>query len=404
MGSWDAVVVGGRVAGASSAMLLARAGQRVLLVERSRFGTDTVCTSFLQPPAIGSLRRWGLLDQLRATGCPAIRSLRTGGQRRPLMPTTYAPRRAVLDQLLVRAASESGVEVRERFSVSDLVRAEDGRVVGITGHRSEDRREVTEAATWVIGADGVGSTVSRRAEAPAYETRGSLGASWHAYFSGVELKGFLFGPGFGAAPTNDGLVSVFVGVPAEDTATFRVDPEPAFLEALQRAEPTFGAAVSRGRRETRFFVATELPAWFRRPWGDGWALVGDAGFRQWPNTGHGITDAFRDAELLAEALTASDPVQALRSYEAARNASAIDLFEAVHGPTSAPELDGLARHGGGYQAALMAEAARGQPRLADTSRRSTLRQRLRGRIARWAASAGGWLPSVGGGRGSGGRA
>src|SRR5690349_7127967 len=160
--SYDVIIVGARCAGAPTAMLLARQGHRVLLVDRASFPSDTLSTHLIHAPGIAALRRWGLLDQVTATGCPSIETycfdfgpITISGTPRPAADggsTAYAPRRTVLDKILVDAAARAGAEVRERFSVDEIL-IEDGTVVGLRG-RDDGGRAVTERARVVVGADG----------------------------------------------------------------------------------------------------------------------------------------------------------------------------------------------------------------------------------------------------------
>jgi hypothetical protein len=134
---YDVIVVGARCAGSPTAMLLARRGHKVLVVDRARFPSDTVSTHLLHPPGVAALARWGLLERLEATGCPPIAIYAfdfgpftiSGSPGTDQAPVAYGPRRTVLDKLLVDAAAEAGAEVREGFTVTELV-LEDGRVVG----------------------------------------------------------------------------------------------------------------------------------------------------------------------------------------------------------------------------------------------------------------------------------
>src|SRR5262245_59551664 len=164
---YDAIVIGARCAGAPTAMLLARAGHEVLLVDRATFPSDTVSTHFLHAPGVAALQRWGLREQLAASGCPPVRrySFDFGpfaieGSPRGIdgVDEAYCPRRPVLDTMLVRAAADAGVEVREGFTVEELL-VEDGAVVGIRG-KSAHGAAAIERATTVIGADGRNSLVA----------------------------------------------------------------------------------------------------------------------------------------------------------------------------------------------------------------------------------------------------
>ena len=147
---YDAIVVGARCAGSPTAMLLARKGYRVLVVDRATFPSDTLSTHILHPPGVAALERWGLLDRLVATGCPPIDTYAfdfgpftlSGAPGTAESPIAYCPRRTVLDKILVDAASEAGAEVRERFTVEDII-IENDRVVGVRGH-SKGGDTVTE--------------------------------------------------------------------------------------------------------------------------------------------------------------------------------------------------------------------------------------------------------------------
>src|SRR5688572_19295131 len=184
--AYDAIVVGARCAGSPTAMLLAREGYRVLLVDRAAFPSDTVSTHVVHAPGVAALRRWGLADRVIASGCPPIDRysfdfgpFTLGGTPRPHegSSTAYAPRRTVLDGVLVEAAADAGAEVRERFTVEEVL-FEDGRAVGIRGHGS-DGRSVVERAGVIVGADGWRSRVARAVDAEEYRSKPML--QWASY-------------------------------------------------------------------------------------------------------------------------------------------------------------------------------------------------------------------------------
>jgi flavin-dependent dehydrogenase len=373
-GRYDAIVVGARCAGAPTAMLLARKGYRVLMVDRASFPSDTVSTHVIHAPGVAALRRWGLLDQVLATGCPPIDTysfdfgpFTIAGSPRPYdgISSAYAPRRTVLDKILVDAAAAAGAEVRERFTVDDVV-VEDGAVVGITG-RSAGGQKVVERARVVIGADGRNSSVAQAVAPEQYNEKPQLLWGYYTYWSGLPVAGFetFVRPnrGWGAAPTNDGLTMLVVGWPEVEAAAYKADVEGNYLKTLDTA-PEFAERVRAATREDRFHGGG-VPNFFRKPFGPGWALVGDAGYIRDPITAHGITDAFRDAELCAGALERSfdgaEPFDvAMAAYQQARDNAAIPIYEfttelatlappppemqqllaAVHGNTEA--MDGFA--------------------------------------------------------------
>jgi len=151
---YDAIVVGARCAGSPTAMLLARKGWRVLTIDRATFPSDTLSTHVVHPRGAAALARWGLLDRLKATGCPPIDTYAfdfgpftiSGTPGTPEAPVSYCPRRTVLDKLLVDAAAEAGAQIREGFTVDEVL-TEDGRVVGIKGHAKGGERIAERART-----------------------------------------------------------------------------------------------------------------------------------------------------------------------------------------------------------------------------------------------------------------
>ncbi|MEV4619637.1 FAD-dependent monooxygenase [Asanoa sp. NPDC049573] len=323
----DVIVVGTRAAGAATAMLLARAGLRVLAVDRARFPSDTLSTHQVQVPGIARLRRWGVLDRIAAV-TPAVPKVRldAGGWavlrgRYPGIEgvdTLYGPRRTLLDAALVDAARAAGAEVREGFAVDELTRDAEGRITGIRGReRGEGRGRgptaapLTDSARLVIGADGKRSTIAAAVGAGAYHVRQPATFACYTYWSGVDLPvgSIHVRPGLTvpAFPTNDGLAMVAVFAPLADFDRFRADPAAGYVAALDRCGD-LGERVRAGTRAEPFRLAPDVRNGFRVAHGAGWALVGDAGIVMDPVAGQGISNAFRDAELLAAAI-----VRGLRS-------------------------------------------------------------------------------------------
>jgi flavin-dependent dehydrogenase len=323
--SRDAIVVGARCAGSPTAMLLARKGYRVLLLDKATFPSDTMSTHFVHPPGLAALERWGLLERLEATGCPRVDTysfdfgpLTISGSPQPIdgIGHGYCPRRTVLDQLLVEAAVESGAELREGFTVDEIV-ASDGMVTGIRGH-AKGGEVVTERARVVIGADGKHSLVAKTVKPEQYNERPSHIAMYYAYWSGLPSSGFETTiraenrRGWAAIPTHEDLTVLPFGWPVEEFHENRKDIEGNFFATMDFA-PEFAERVRTAKRESKFIGSAELPGYFRTPFGPGWALLGDAGYHKNPITAMGINDAFRDAELLAGAL--DDAFEGRRSYE-----------------------------------------------------------------------------------------
>jgi flavin-dependent dehydrogenase len=336
---YDAIVVGARCAGSPTAMLLARRGHNVLVVDRAGFPSDTLSTHYIHQSGVACLERWGLLPRIVAAGAPGIRNytLDVGpfalrGTPPPIgdVADAYSLRRTVLDQILVDAAADAGAEVRQRFPVDGLV-TDGNRVTGI---RSRGR---TEHARIVIGADGLGSLVARGVGAPTYNDKGTLTCAYYTYWTGVEIDGVELYPRPGcmivAAPTNDGQVVTIVLWPNAEFHAVRSNIEGRFLEALELA-PGLAARLRRATRTERFRGTGRLPNFYRRPHGDGWALVGDAGYHKDPILALGISDAFRDAELLAQAIDAglsgrAPLARALMEYERRRNELSAHGFQST---------------------------------------------------------------------------
>jgi 2-polyprenyl-6-methoxyphenol hydroxylase-like FAD-dependent oxidoreductase len=343
-GSYDAIVIGARCAGSPTAMLLARKGYRVLLVDKTMFPSDTMSTHLVHPPGVAALERWGLLERLEATGCPPVDQysfdfgpLTIAGSPRPIdgVARAYGPRRTILDKLLVDAAAEAGAEVREAFTVEEIL-TDDGSVTGIRGH-SKGAGSVTERAPMVIGADGRHSLLVKAVEPEQYNERPSQLALYYAYWSNLPVSGFETTiraenrRGWAALPTHDDLTCMPFGWPVEEFKANRGDIEGNLFKALDLS-PEFAERVRSAKRETRFVGSAELPGYFRKPFGPGWALVGDAGYHKNPITAMGINDAFRDAELLTTALddalgAGRDYDEAMSAYQQTRDREAMPVYE-----------------------------------------------------------------------------
>ncbi|SNT62253.1 2-polyprenyl-6-methoxyphenol hydroxylase [Asanoa hainanensis] len=338
--SYDVIVVGARCAGSPLAMLLARQGHRVLLVDRATFPSDTVSTHVIHPPGAAALGRWGLLDQVVATGCPPVGRYSfdfgpvtlAGAPGDAESPYAYAPRRQLLDKILVDAAAAAGVEVRAGFTVDEVL-VDDGQVTGIRGH-DHGGASVVERARVVVGADGRNSVVAKTMAPPVYEDRPALTVGYYSYWSGLPTDTFEAysrpGRGWAVCPTNDDLTLVIGGWPHAELAEHRNDVE-AELMATFETSPAFAERIRRAKREERI-VGTSVPNYFRLPYGPGWALVGDAGYCRDFITAQGITDAFLDAERLAEALEAALAGKeaydsALAGYHAARDTRAMPVYQ-----------------------------------------------------------------------------
>jgi flavin-dependent dehydrogenase len=338
---YDVIVVGARCAGSPTAMLLARRGYRVLLLDRRHFPSDTVSSHFLQQQGVALVKQWGLLERLVGLGAPPVRStsLNFGpfvirGSALPMsgVAEAYATRRTLLDEMLLHAAAESGAEVREGFAVEGLT-FENGRVAGVRGRLND--ADLTESAAIVVGADGQRSMVAREVGAPTYDAVPPQAATYYSYWSDVPTDGLEIyvrpDRSWGMFPTNDGLTCIALSWPVSEFEANRHDVEGNFLKTLDLV-PDVAERVRSGRRVERFRGTADVPNFFRKPFGDGWALVGDAGYHKDPCTAQGIGDGFRDAQLLVEAidtgLSGRQPLaEALAGYETARNEHVMPIYQ-----------------------------------------------------------------------------
>lgn len=340
---YDAIIVGARCAGSPLAMLLARKGYRVLLLDKAAFPSDTISTHHIHQPGVARLKRWGLLDQIQDSNCPATTEIRFDVGRFALVATptpadgtaeAYAPRRRVLDTILVDAAVKAGAELRQRFSVEELT-TDGGVVTGIRG-RDERGATVTEKARIVIGADGARSFVANSVQAPVYFDRGMLTCNYYSYWSGVQLNGVELYPRdrrmIVADKTNDGLTLLVVVWPREEFNRVRSNIESEFMRTIDDNAPLLAQRVHGGQREERFAGSGFLPNFFRKPYGPGWALVGDAGYHKDPIGAQGITNSFSHAEMLAESLDDAfcerlEMGKALADYELRRNREVMAMYD-----------------------------------------------------------------------------
>jgi 2-polyprenyl-6-methoxyphenol hydroxylase-like FAD-dependent oxidoreductase len=341
--TYDAIVVGARCAGSPTAMLLARKGYRVLLLDKATFPSDTVSTHIVWPHGAELLDRWGLLDRLAATGCPPVVlnmifdvgpfALKGGVPDANGGRGGFCPRRTVLDKLLVDAAVEAGAELREAFTVEELILSGD-RVAGIRGHR-RGGATVEERARVVIGADGVHSMVAGAVQSPEYDARPAVATFYYSYFSGFDaedieqyVRSHL---GVACFPTHDGLTTIVTVWPVSRFQEIRTDIEGSVRKA-HASTPTVADRMQRAKREEKWMGTAGIPHYFRKPYGPGWALVGDAGYVKDPITAQGISDAFLDAEGLSAALDDGfagrrEMEEALGGYQSARDRRVRPLYD-----------------------------------------------------------------------------
>ena len=357
---YDVVVVGARAAGAATALLLARQGYDVALVDRHTLPSDTLSTHQIARPGVVQLRRWGLLDAVLSSGAPAIRHITFSGAgesvTRPVKRSAgvdllVAPRRYILDTLVAEAAAGAGADLRLGVTVDGVHFDEAMRAVGVYGHDGSGA-PVDLAARFVIGADGLGSRVARAVGAEVIEDRGALGAAQYAYFAGPSWNGIELIVAdralTGVFPTHHGQACIWICSPTADAHEARrkaASREDAFTAYLHRSAPELAARLRTARRMSPVAGMLRTPNFLRRAQGPGWALVGDAGYHRDALTGHGMSDAYRDAELLAtaldQALCGADPDTALAAYQRQRDRalrSVFDLTVALAGYPPVPEF------------------------------------------------------------------
>ena len=337
---YDFVIVGARCAGAATAMLLAKGGARVLAIDRQCYGSDTLSTHALMRPAVIQLKRWGLLDRIIAAGAPVVTltTFHYGPEKvevpiraEPGLPGLVAPRRTLLDRMLVDAARSAGATIVHDVVVQDLVSDSSGRIRQVVlkdvgGHSR------TVSAGWVVGADGVGSLVARQAGAQTLVRGRTSAAHIYSYAEMPRMEGYhwYYDLGMGAAfiPTDGGLACVAVFVPtARYDAEIRLDIAGNRMKILRSLDPGLAEHVAKNdRTPLRAFRGT--PGHLRQAFGAGWVLVGDAGFFRDPITSHGISDALRDAEGAADALLAGSEA-ARRRYQQERDEIVLPILEAT---------------------------------------------------------------------------
>jgi flavin-dependent dehydrogenase len=334
---YDAVIIGARCAGAATALLLARSGAKVLVVDRQAYGSDTMSTHALMRGAIVQLKQWGLIPSVVAARTPAIRSttFHYGDEAIQVdikpdhgVDCLLAPRRMVLDRLLVDAAREAGAEVRHGVALSELQFASSGRVIGAS-LRDTGGACMTVRSDIVIGADGRQSTVTQLVNAKTYVEGFNASGIVFGYYDHLNRDGshwhFAKNVAAGVIPTNTGHC-VFAAVPAANFAeTFRGDVMRGFLRVLETNCPKLRADVERSSLIGRLRGFGGTRGYLRQCHGPGWALVGDAGYFKDPLTAHGITDALRDAQLLSRGIV-DGGTRALEDYQRERDALSLPFM------------------------------------------------------------------------------
>ncbi len=314
--TYDAIIIGARVAGTVTAALLARHGHRVLLLDRAHFPSDTLSTHFFRAPALRAFQRMGVLDEVLAAAPHLATNYNVVDGiifPEPVtepedFPFYLCVRRITLDDVLVRRArSVPGVDLHEGAKVDGLLR-EGEQIVGVKWIENGSRYEVR--ARSVIGADGIHSFVAREVGPQVEREEPVNRAMYYAYFRGVEQKdgpaaefhyrgnhlAYVF-------PCDGGLTLTAISVPIDEFGNFKRDPEGQLLRELQ-AMSAFADRLAKAGREGPVRGTGSIPGYMRIPFGGGWALVGDAAMVMDPWSGQGIDQAGTHAVFLADELHA----------------------------------------------------------------------------------------------------
>ncbi|WP_202902191.1 MULTISPECIES: NAD(P)/FAD-dependent oxidoreductase [unclassified Rhodococcus (in: high G+C Gram-positive bacteria)] len=312
---YDVVVVGARCAGASVALLLARQGRSVLLVDRASFPADTMSTLYIQHPGVVRLAQWGMLDDVVASGCPPLGTISHDVDGLSLIAATpakdgvnaaYAPRRYILDDLLIRAAVSAGAEFSDRTSVLELI-WHDERVAGVRLRSGNSTTSVS--ARLVIGADGMRSKVAELVQAPILRSAPIASCVYYTFWQGLRT-GFGFhervGRWIARIPTHDDLTIVAAYLPQSEFSVVRRDPQRAYLSAIESTAPDLYEQIMALDRVDRWWGTGDQRNYFRKSHGPGWALTGDAAHHLDSISARGITNALIQADLLTDSISGVD--------------------------------------------------------------------------------------------------
>lgn len=334
MDIYDAIVIGGSVAGAPTAMLLARKGLKVLLVDKDTFPRDVNSTHFIWPRGMSYLNRWGLADHI-VESAPSFKKMDVhieGIKLRGEVPLQYlknrfmalhgnnddvvdyycGPRRYFLDEYLLSSAREAGVDVRENTRFSELIVDNNGgdkpRVIGIEATTSSGIK-LRAKAKLVIGADGKQSAFAKKLGSEYKDYRELSTFAYYGYFSGIDKEELsIHKKGrFGTAiyPTLDKTQMALVYGPTHLWRQFKADAEKNFFNIFDYCAPEITPLLRAGERVEKFKAYGHMPAFQRESTGPGWVLIGDAASFKDQVTAMGITHSFRDAELLSSYIASS---------------------------------------------------------------------------------------------------
>lgn len=339
---YDAVIVGARCAGASLAIFLAQKGYRVLLLDRARFPSDTVSTHITGE--IDIYKRLGVLQKLESAGAPPLTRMRVdieGNVFESNMITTpraIGLRRFWFDQILIKEAlSYDTVELLQESTMKEILFS-DGRAIGL--RYVSQGKEGCVYGRVIIGADGRYSKVAKQVKAKRLFTADRMLPAYYAYFEKVDPlpipavewywnKGDIIF----CTPTDSALHSIIVMPPYEEHRAWTADPLNCLLERIHRTE-NLSVRLKQAQLHSKVRGIGSIPMHLYQAYGDGWALVGDAGALVHPVSGTGMDDAVSSAEYLAQALAAYLSAQktwdeALKEYEEQRDARITPQFNRV---------------------------------------------------------------------------
>ncbi|OMC09424.1 NAD(P)/FAD-dependent oxidoreductase [Mycobacterium sp. SP-6446] len=337
MTRFDVVVVGARCAGSPLAAMLVRRGFSVCLVDRARFPSETPSTHIMQPSGTRVLDQLGVLEAVMAAGAvPLDRmtmviddAVRIEATVDPAISThpSLCVRRVTLDALLVDAAAAAGADVRTGLRVTNVI-TEDGRVTGV------DTAAGPIEGRLVVGADGRHSTIASLVGSREYHIASAGKMFAWAYFEHVHDRegharlGRQGDLAFLAGPTDGDLYMAAIAIDMAKQAEFHANRDANFAAGL-RAWPELADVIGDGRRVGPIRVLTNWHGYFREAAGPGWVLVGDAGHFKDPAPGQGISDAFRQAERLADSIEDgmgnSSPDDAIQRWWRWRDADAYEM-------------------------------------------------------------------------------
>lgn len=339
---YDVLVIGSRVAGASLGLLLGKHGRRVLLVDRDHFPSDTLSTHIVPPQGVSFLNELGVLADVEAVGFRRIVRTRTYVSdclfEGPIAPSggyALAPRRSSLDSILIEhATKQQDVEFRPETRVVALI-WEDSRVVGAV-LSTADREQYSVRARIVVGADGRYSQVAKWVAAPVYDQVPDLRPIYYGYFSRVTawpepaLEVFYVGDWIAFLfPMQPDLDCLVMEVRPQDFETFRRDSRVIFEESFRKL-PFMADRLKNAKLEGSIQGTRGVPNLFRKPYGPGWVLTGDAAHSKDPSTGFGIRDALLQSFLLSEVLNAilngAEWETSLGEFEQKRNRALLPSF------------------------------------------------------------------------------